>query len=134
MRNSTFLTIYFCLNSLILSQVLLETDFGNGSLPTGWYFDPVPPYAPANRGEWTVSSSSSDYNNEPPSATYNWNPASSSGFADYSEHYLYSEIITVSDPTYALVQFQIALDGYTTPPNHYNGLKAEYVIKLFFCK
>lgn len=126
MRNSTFLTIYFCLNSLVLSQVLLETDFGNGSLPTGWYFDPVPPYAPANRGAWTVSSSSSDYNNEPPSATYNWNPASGSGFADYSEHYLYSEIITVSDPTYALVQFQIALDGYTTPPNHYNGLKAEY--------
>ena len=126
MRNSIFLTIYFFLNSLVLSQVLLETDFGNGGLPTGWYFDPVPPYSPANRGEWTVSSSSSSYNNEPPSATYNWNPASSSGFADYSEHYLYSEIITVSDPTYALVQFQIALDGYTTPPNHYNGLKAEY--------
>ncbi|MGY8783376.1 MAG: hypothetical protein ACKVHA_08230, partial [Fidelibacterota bacterium] len=62
MRNSTFLTIYFFLSSLVLSQVLLETDFGNGSLPTGWYFDPVPPYSPANRGEWTVSSGSSDFN------------------------------------------------------------------------
>lgn len=126
MRNFSVIIIHFVLNSILIGQVLLETDFGDGSLPSNWYFDPVPPYSPANRGEWTVSSSSSNFNTNPPSATYNWNPASSSGFADYSEHYLYSEIINVPDPTYALVQFQIALDGYTTPPNHYNGMKVEY--------
>lgn len=126
MKNFITIIIFSFFSSILIGQVLLETDFDNGNLPSNWYFDPVPPYSPANRGEWTVSSSSSSFNTDPPSATYNWNPASSSGFADYSEHYLYSEIINVSDPTYALVQFQIALDGYSTPPNHYNGMKVEY--------
>ena len=69
MKNFITIIIFSFFSSILIGQVLLETDFDNGNLPSNWYFDPVPPYSPANRGEWTVSSSSSNFNTNPPSAT-----------------------------------------------------------------
>ena len=128
MNRLNSLLLFFTLSFSIYGQSLMHTTFDNlnpANNDSGWYFEPVTPYSPPDRGEWTISTSGS-FNESPPSATYNWNPANQSGFANYSGHYLYSRVIDVVDSTYAQVEFKIALDGYNTPVGHSNGMKVEF--------
>ena len=116
--------------SLLLSfcfgQILLNESFDNpDGLPAGWEF--IPNSYPTNTGQWLINSTSTDFNTNPPSATYYWSPSIPNSFAyPYEGHYLYSPIIYVDSLTNAMISFQIAFDGYQSPTGHFNGINFEY--------
>ena len=124
MKNSIW--YFILLMSTIFSETLLFENFNSGSLPSGWSFSPDPSDYPSNTGTWQINNWDTDYNNSAPAATYYWSPASPSGYANYSGHYMYSDEINVSDTTNVLVRFKIALDGFPTPTGHYNGMRVAY--------
>ena len=124
MKNTIWYFIFFM--STMFSETLLFENFNSGSLPSGWSFTPDPSDYPSNSGTWQINNWNTDYNNSAPAATYYWSPASPSGYANYSGHYMYSEEINVSDTTNVLVRFKIALDGFPTPTGHYNGMRVAY--------
>ncbi len=124
MKNTIWYFIFFM--STMFSETLLFENFNSGSLPSGWSFTPDPSDYPSNTGTWQINNWNTDYNNSAPAATYYWSPASPSGYANYSGHYMYSEEINVSDTTNVLVRFKIALDGFPTPTGHYNGMRVAY--------
>ncbi len=124
MKNSIWYIIFFI--SIIFPETLLFENFNSGSLPSGWSFIPDPSDYPSNTGTWQINNWNTDYNNSAPAATYYWSPASPSGYANYSGHYMYSNEINVSDTTNVLVRFKIALDGFPTPTGHYNGMRVAY--------
>ena len=116
----------FLLLSCCFGQVLLNESFDDSdNLPAGWEF--IPDSYPTNTGQWQIFSYQSNFNTNPPSATYYWNPSVPNSFDyPYEEHYLYSPIIYVDSPTNAIIRFQIALDGYPSPTGHFNGINFEY--------
>ncbi len=116
----------FFLLSCCFGQVLLNESFDDSdNLPAGWEF--IPDSYPTNTGQWQIFSYQSNFNTNPPSATYYWNPSVPNSFDyPYEEHYLYSPIIYVDSPTNAIIRFQIALDGYPSPTGHFNGINFEY--------
>ena len=113
--------------SFIYGQLPFQEQFNNpNNLPNGWEFIPAPASYYGNSGQWQVSDNNSQFNNNPPAPTYNYYPSTPGVFNHYEGHYLYSPIINVDDSTYVLVRFQIALDGFPSPSDHYNGMKIEY--------
>ena len=125
MKKKVFL---FILLTFISGQNLLEEPFDDSSnLPSGWEFIPDPSNYPPQTGTWQISSYTTTFNNNAPSATYYWAPSTPNTFAnEFSGHYLYSPIISTNDSTYVIVRFQISLDGYPSPSGHYNGMNVEY--------
>ena len=116
----------FLLLSCCFGQVLLNESFDDSdNLPAGWEF--IPDSYPTNTGQWQIFSYQNNFNTNPPSATYHWNPSVPNSFDyPYEEHYLYSPIIYVDSPTNAIIRFQISLDGYPSPTGHFNGINFEY--------
>ena len=112
--------------SVLTGQNLLNESFDDSNdLPAGWEF--IPNSYPTNTGQWLISSNSSTFNRNPPSATYYWSPSIPNSFAyPYEGHYLYSPIIYVDSLTNAMISFQIAFDGYQSPTGHFNGINFEY--------
>ena len=112
--------------SVLTGQNLLNESFDDSNdLPAGWEF--IPNSYPTNTGQWLISSNSSAFNDNPPSATYYWSPSVPNSFAyPYEGHYLYSPVMNVGSETNVIVRFQIALDGYQSPTGHYNGMNIEY--------
>ena len=118
--------IFVFLVSVLTGQNLLNESFDDpNGLPAGWEF--IPNSYPTNTGQWLISSNSSAFNDNPPSATYYWSPSVPNSFAyPYEGHYLYSPVMNVGSETNVIVRFQIALDGYQSPTGHYNGMNIEY--------
>jgi len=118
-----FLFLSFCFGQNLLNESFDDSN----NLPAGWEF--IPDSYPNNTGQWMISSSSSEFNNHPPSPTYYWSPSVPNSFAyPYEGHYLYSPVMYVDSLTNARINFQIALDGYPSPTGHYNGMNFEYCI------
>ena len=112
-----------------VNPLLNPDSVASGGGHDGWYFWPKPAsYADDDQGQWEINSSQSDFNINPPSATYDWSPASSGSVINAYSNYLYSKIIEVDEPTYVQVQFRKALDGYNQSYGHYNGMRVEYRI------
>jgi hypothetical protein len=62
-----------------MGQNLINESFNSASsLPDGWAF--IPDSYPNNTGRWMISSSSSEFNNHPPSPTYYWSPSQPNTF------------------------------------------------------
>jgi len=119
----------FLFLSFSLGQTLLFESFNIDDIEeaAGWSFIPDPDEYEPQTGEWRISSWETDFNNDPPSATYYWAPSDWGTFDNpYEEHYMYSPIINVESETNVIVRFQIALDGYPSPEGHYNGMNVWY--------
>ena len=72
----------FILLTFISGQNLLEEPFDNSSnLPSGWEFIPDPSNYPPQTGTWQISSYTTTFNNNAPSATYYWAPSTPNTFA-----------------------------------------------------
>ena len=112
--------------SFCFGQILLNESFDNpDGLPAGWEF--IPDSYPTLTGQWLISSNSSGFNINAPSATYFWSPSVPNSFAyAYEGHYMYSPIIYVDSLTNAMISFLIAFDGYQSPAGHFNGINFEY--------
>ena len=123
----------FLFLSVSLGQTLLFESFNIDDIEeaAGWSFIPDPDEYEPQTGEWQINSWETDFNNDPPSATYYWAPSMWETFDNpYEEHYMYSPIINVESETNVIVRFQIALDGYPSPEGHYNGMYGTIVMAM----